>query len=374
MKMLHKLVSVAVVVVMMATMVGVVGAQEPTGPTAEELDAIVAQFETAMAPLGAKNPDVDAKALAAQFKNQLYKAYNVMPKWRASGKDVKDMTILVVPKSVGHPYWADVEKGVVKAGEELGCKAIFSGPTQADVNQQISLMEDYVATGLDGLAISAHDPTALIPFIRKTLDAGIPTIMFDADSPESDRLMYIGTDNVVGGRMLGEEVVKRMEGKGKIQLITAGLAALNLNQRLDGVRQAVEGTDIEIIGLEAHNENLDIAYNIVENVVQANPDLKAIYMTSGVTVGAKALKALGKKPGEILVFGFDVFDPTPEFIREGYITAVVSQRPMLMGELSVKWLADMIQGKKAPPESGILDTGTILVTKDNLEEYLAVPH
>jgi len=375
MKKMYKLFGVLLVVVMLSTMIGPVGAQEPAkGPTADDIEAAMKQIDAVVAPLAAKNPNVDAKAIQNAIRTNLYKSLKVMPKWLCADKDVKDMTILVVPKSVGHPYWADVEKGVKKAGEELGAKAIFDGPTQADVNKQINLMEDYMAAGLDGLAISAHDPTALIPLIRKSLDAGIPTLMFDADSPNSDRLMYIGTDNVVGGKMLGAEVAKRMGGKGKIQLITAGLAALNLNQRLDGVREAVKGTDIEVLGLEAHNENLDLAANIVENVVQANPDLKAIYMTSGVTAGAQALKAMGKKPGEILLFGFDVFDPTPEFLREGYITAVVSQRPMLMGELSVKWLADLCKGKKVPPESGILDTGTILVTKDNLEEYLAVPH
>lgn len=203
---------------------------------------------------------------------------------------------------------------------------------------------------------------------------GIPTVMFDADSPESDRLMYIGTDNVVAGKTAGQALVDLMGGKGKVILITAGLAALNLNQRLDGARQAIAGTDIEIIGLEAHNENLDKAYDIVENVVTANPDLKGIYMTSGAHVAAQALKAMGKKPGEIVVVGFDVFDPMPELIREGYVSATVSQRPFLMGELSVKWLIDLNKGVKKPPKSKILDTGTILVTKDNLEEYLSVPH
>lgn len=372
MKKLQGLFGVLVVLAMLATVVAPAAAQAPVAAT--DIEAALKQIDAIVGPLAAKNPNVDAKAIMSGLKSNLYKSFKIMPTWRAAGKDPKDMTILVVPKSVGHPYWADVEKGVVKAGEEIGCKAIFSGPTQADTNQQISLIENYMATGLDGLAISANDPTALIPLIRKSLDAGIPTIMFDADSPNSDRLMYIGTDNIVGGKMLGAEVIKRLNGEGKVQLITAGLAALNLNQRMDGMRDAAKGTKIQLLGPEAHQENLDVAYNIVENVVTANPDLKAIYMTSGVHVAAKALKDMGKKPGEIMLFGFDVFDPQPQLIREGWITAVVSQRPMLMGELSVKWLVDMNLGKKTPPESGILDTGTILVTKDNLEEYLTAPH
>ncbi len=373
MKNMQRLFGVLVVLAMLATVVAPAAAQAPT-VTADDLEAALSQIDAIVAPLAAKDSNVDAKAIASAIKSNLYKSFNVMQKWRAAGKDPKDMTILVVPKSVGHPYWADVEKGVNKAGEEIGCKAIFSGPTQADTNQQISLIEDYMATGVDGLAISANDPTALIPLIRNSLDAGIPTIMFDADSPNSDRLMYIGTDNIVGGKMLGDEVVKRLNGEGKVQLITAGLAALNLNQRMDGMREAAKGTKIELLGPEAHNENLDVAYNIVENVVTAHPDLKAIYMTSGVHVAAKALKDMGKQPGEIMLFGFDVFDPQPQLIREGWITAVVSQRPMLMGDLSVKWLVDLNLGRKTPPESGILDTGTILVTKDNLDEYLTAPH
>jgi ribose transport system substrate-binding protein len=373
-KKMQVLFGVLLVVAMLATVALPAAAQAPAPVTAADLDAAMKQIDALVAPLAAKDPNVDAKAIVSAIKSNLYKSFKVMPTWRAAGKDPKDMTILVVPKSVGHPYWADVEKGVKKAGDEIGCKAIFSGPTQADTNQQISLIEDYMSTGVDGLAISANDPTAVMPIIRKALDAGVPTLMFDADSPNSDRLMYIGTDNVVGGKMLGDEVVKRLNGEGKVQLITAGLAALNLNQRMDGMREAAKGTKIELLGPEAHNENLDVAYNIVENVVTAHPDLKAIYMTSGVHVAAKALKDMGKKPGEIMLFGFDVFDPQPQLIRDGWITAVVSQRPMLMGELSVKWLVDFNLGKKTPPASGILDTGTILVTKDNLDEYLTAPH
>lgn len=368
-----KLFGLFIVIALLATSVLPAFAQEPA-VTADDIENMVAQIKAAVEPVAAKDPNVDAAKLISDFRWSLYDSFSVLPKWRAADKDPKDMTILVVPKSVGHPYWADVEKGVAKAAQDTGANAIFSGPTQADVNKQISLIEDYMSTGLDGLAISAHDPTALIPIIRKSLDMGIPTIMFDADSPDSDRLMYIGTDNVVAGKMAGQALVDLMGGKGKVILITAGLAALNLNQRLDGARQAIAGTDIEIIGLEAHNENLDKAYDIVENVVTANPDLKGIYMTSGAHVAAQALKAMGKKPGEIVVVGFDVFDPMPELIREGYVSATVSQRPFLMGELSVKWLIDLNKGAKKPPKSKILDTGTILVTKENLEEYLSVPH
>lgn len=306
----------------------------------------------------------------------LYETFGMgVPKWKAADKAPEDMTVVVVPKSVGHPYWADVEKGVIKGGEDVGCEAIFHGPPQADINAQINLIEDFISTGVDGLAISPNDPTAIAPVIKKALDAGIPTITFDADAPESARLVYIGTDNVVGGDQLGQELVRLMEGEGKVAFLTGGLAALNLNQRLEGGKNAIaEYPDIELVATEAHNDNLEVAYTLVENLLTAYPDLKAVYCASGATAAAKALKAQGKGPGEIIVAGFDVFDPTPEFIREGYIQAVVSQRPFLMGELSVKWLVDLNLGKKTPPESKVLDTGTILVTAENLEEYLSAPH
>jgi ribose transport system substrate-binding protein len=306
----------------------------------------------------------------------LFETFGIgMPKWKGADKSPEEMTIVVVPKSVGHPYWADVDKGVVKGGEDVGCNAIFNGPPQADINAQINLIEDFISTGVDGLAISPNDPTAIAPVIGKALDAGIPTITFDADAPESDRLMYIGTDNVVGGDQLGQELVRLMEGEGKVAFLTGGLAALNLNQRLEGAARAIaDYPDIELVGTEAHNDNLEVAYTLVENLLTAYPDLKALYCASGATAAAKALKAQGRAAGEIIVVGFDVFDPTPEFIREDYIQAVVSQRPFLMGELSVKWLVDLNLGTKAPPESKVLDTGTILVTAENLEEYLSAPH
>ena len=287
----------------------------------------------------------------------------------------EDITIVLVPKSVGHPFWADLEKGMKEKAEEMGIKAIFHGPQAAEAAAQMAIIEDYIAMGVDGIAIAANDPATIGSVVKRGLDAGIKMIAFDTDAPDSGRLMYVGTDNVAAGQQGAETLIKMLDGKGKVAILTGGLTALNLNQRIEGFKKAVEGyPEIEIVATETHGDALEKGIPIVEDLLTEYPDLKAFYCVSGPNVAAEGLKAMGYKPGEKIVFGFDIFEPVPTLIREGYIQGTVAQLPYAEGKLVVEWLVGLVTSEKEIPASKIVGTGTDVVTADNLEAYLKEIH
>ncbi|MEO0294176.1 MAG: sugar-binding protein [candidate division WOR-3 bacterium] len=287
------------------------------------------------------------------------------------------LTFMLVPKSVGHPYWVEVERGMNDMAKELGVKAIFNGPPTASSALQISIIEGAISSKVSGIGISPNEPEAVEAVIKSATDKGIPVITFDSDSPNSKRLYYIGTDNYKAGKVLGEHFVKIAGTKGKIALLTGGLGALNLNERIKGFKDAIASyPELKIVTLQANNDDESLAFSQAEAILQSHPDLLAFvgFNAPAAPGAARAVKALNKK-GKIKIVGFDTVPITLDFIREGYIQGTVGQRPYMMGYVSIKVLYDICLGKELElPEGlkavdGIIDTGIIFVTAENIDEY-----
>lgn len=290
-------------------------------------------------------------------------------------EEAQELTFVLIPKSVGHPFWADLEKGMAARAEELGVTAIFDGPEEALAEGQIEIFENYLALGVDAIGMAPNDPATVPALIEAAEEAGVLFFTFDTDAPESGRPLYIGTDNIEGGKQGAEAMLELMGYEGKVALVTGGLTALNLNQRLDGFGEAAaQYPDVEIVDTVAHGDALETGVPLIEDLLTAHPDLKAIYAVSGPNIVAEALETQGYAPGDITVFGFDIFEPIPTLMREGWIQGTVAQRPYMEGQLIVQWMFDLINGTVSFPDSQFVDTGTNVVLPENLDEYLSVPH
>jgi len=285
------------------------------------------------------------------------------------------LTFVLIPKSVGHPFWGDLERGMHAQAVEIGVQAIFHGPELALAEGQIDLFETYLNMGVDAIGMAPNDPATVAPLVEAAEEAGILFLTFDTDAPDSGRSMYIGTDNIVAGQQGAEAMIELLEGEGQVALVTGGLTALNLNQRLDGFRAAAaEYPGIEIVDTVAHGDALETGVPLIVDLLTAHPDLRGIYAVSGPNIVVEALQEQGYEPGEIIVFGFDIFEPIPTLMREGWIQGTVAQRPYMEGQLVVQWMYDIVTGAATIPDPAFIDTGTNVVFPENLDEYLSVPH
>ncbi|MCM8746849.1 substrate-binding domain-containing protein [Thermomicrobium sp. CFH 73360] len=143
----------------------------------------------------------------------------------------------MVPKLV-HPFFEDVRKGGEQKAKELGVDFQWVAPQQADPAQQVSMIEDLIRKKVHAISISPNEPKSVEPVIAEGMKQGILMMTFDADSPNSQRVMYIGTDNKAAGRTM----VKLLNGQGKVGIITGGLGALNLNRVLRDSRKGSDRT------------------------------------------------------------------------------------------------------------------------------------
>ena len=302
----------------------------------------------------------------------------------------KEFTVVVIGKSV-HPYWSNVEKGVIAAAEDLGLgaeQAIFFVPQQEDVAAQIETMETYIAQGVTGIAIAPSDPNALEPVMKKAAEAGIIVTTLDTPPVEgSVSQVYIGTDNYTAGQAAGEAMAQLLPEGGTVGIGRGSDTALNALQRTDGFLEAIQGTGIEALEPVNDQEDAARALELANSVLSANPDLAGafgVYAYNG-PAWATAIKEAGRV-GLTRLVCFDATTDIINGIKEGVIDATVAQREFDMGYKSVQLILLMTtKGVDAAMSEmgvvdGIIDTGVDIITPATLKDYEAgldakgIPH
>lgn len=279
-----------------------------------------------------------------------------------------------LPKGLDNPYWDACRKGMDAKAAELGVKAEFLGPEKSDAAKQVAIFESVIARKPAAIAVSPNDPKTVEESIAKATAAGIPVITWDADAPESQRLLYIGTDNVAAGKTAGEVMAKLLEGKGKVAILHGALTALNAQQRVQGFEEALKAyPDIEIVAIEPTEDDPALALSKAEALLQAHPDLAGFYGVTGVGVpGAAGAVKQANKCGQVKVVGFDVVPQGIEGMRDGCVQALISQRPYGMTAQALEIMLGLSKGEK--PSSTNVDTGVEVVYPDTLETFLTTDH
>ena len=282
------------------------------------------------------------------------------------------LTFLLSPKSLNNPYWFAVENGMNAAAKALGVKAVFDAPIQADALQQAQKIEAYIVKGVNGIGISPNDPQAIKLVVQKALKKGIPVITFDSDAPGSGRYVYIGTNNYNGGyecgKLMAKFIAKYRKDKStvKLAILTGGLAALNLNQRIKGFKDAlakyVKGKKVVFVADPFPcNDDTAKSVQIMKDVSKRYSDLDGWFMSGG----------------------WPLFAPKNTVVSALGGMGLVGQRPYDMGYLSVVVLYDMakvgvantlkllpkvvVNGKT----DYIIDSGVDVVTQENVKGFMA---
>lgn len=298
----------------------------------------------------------------------------------------------LVPKSIGHPYWEGVREGMLAAAKRLGVEAAFQGPPEASIEEQLKVIEGLIAQGYDGIAISPNDPDAVKEIIKRAMAKGIAVVTFDSDSPDSERLVYIGTDNRQGGRVGAEAMVKlldaRSEGGGKlpVQMIGGKPGAWNLKERMDGFAEGVKDTRIALLDIQYNQESPDTALQVAEAVLNAQADLRGFFGSNafagpGAALAVKGAIQRGKlQKGQVHIVAFDTTDDILDFIEEGVIDCTLAQNTREMGRIAVEKLlefAKQYREKKAfdrpPKDKAIIDTGVTVVWPQDVAKHRTKP-
>jgi ribose transport system substrate-binding protein len=270
-------------------------------------------------------------------------------------------------------FWKIAEAGVKKAQGELPKYNLqFKYPEQAAAAAQQRLMEDLVAAGAAGIMVSAVDPKNQTDGLDKL--AG-QTLIFttDSDAPKSKRVAYIGSSNVDLGKSAGKLMLQALPQGGKCIGFVGLLGADNARERIQGVKETIKGSKVEMIDVRGDEIDQGRAKRNVEDALAANPDIACLvgfysYNTPRIY---EVLKETGKL-GKIKVIAFDEDPITLGGVKEGSIVGTVVQQPFEWGYQGMKLMAAHLEGNKAGiPKDGIIVVPGKVIDKSNVDAFTA---
>jgi ribose transport system substrate-binding protein len=273
----------------------------------------------------------------------------------------------VIPKSLDIPVFNYAKIGAERAAAKLGnVEIIWRAPETADQLRQKEILESFITQRVDGIAISCLNGDFLTDTINRAVDAGIPVVTWDSDAPKSTRAAFYGVDDLASGRIMGEQAIKLLDGKGTVAIITS-VGATNLQRRLEGVKEALaKAPDIRIVEVFDIKEDSIRCAEIIASGTRRYPDLGAWLSVGGWPVFTRNATA-AVDPARTKFISFDTIQPALDLLREGKVTVLLGQKYFGWGSEPVQILYDIKHGKNPP--SPIVDSGVDVVTKENLDEY-----
>lgn len=306
---------------------------------------------------------------------------DVLSMFEKPRKATGPIKIKIVTNAVA-PFWDPMAVGMDREAKLLGVDASWAGPKAIEVGLQRRLLEDAVNSGADGIALSAIEPNALKPIIDELMKKGnppIPIITIDSDSPTSNRLAYIGTNNFAAGKVAGEAAVKLLPNGGDIVAFVGSKGADNAAQRINGFRSVAEPKGIKIISVMEDQTDKTKARRNVEDSINKYGDKVAgflgVYSYNGPAIAA-AVAGSGKR-AQYKVMCFDTEPSTIEALKVKNVDFTIVQSPYKFGQLAVQFLTlvnrkGLTEAKKEMkmPANGVVDTGVQVVTPDNIATFL----
>ena len=278
-----------------------------------------------------------------------------------------EMVIIVKLK---HPWFDDTEKGIKEAAQELGVNAYMVAPAEADAAQQIALIEDAIAKGVDAISVVPNDPKAIAPVLQKARDKGIITITHESVNQEGVIYDVEGFDNNTYGAHIMDLLAGFMGEEGKWASFTGNLTAVTLNQWSDAYLKRAEETypKLENLGNKfISDENTQTAHDKTLELIKKYSDIKGILGTSSAEIPGIGL-AIEEKglQDKISAVGPGIPSMTRDLLKSGAIKAISVRRPKTMGYVQVQLMYMLLTGKEIKDGTEIPGLGKIYLDGENI--------
>ncbi|MGJ4948211.1 sugar-binding protein [Bradyrhizobium sp. HKCCYLS20291] len=283
-----------------------------------------------------------------------------------------DKKVLAFVVNGASDFWKIAEAGVKKAQGELPDYNLqLKYPEQAAAAVQQRMMDDLVAAGAAGIMVSAVDPKNQTEHLNKVA-AQTVLLTTDSDAPQSKRIAYIGSSNVELGKDAGKLMLKALPNGGKCVGFVGLLGADNARERIEGVKETIKGSKIELVDVRGDEIDQTRAKRNVEDILAAMPDVSCLvgfysYNTPRIY---EVLKEAGKL-GKIKIIGFDEDPITLGGVKDGAIEGTVVQQPFEWGYQGMKLMAKVVQGDKSGvPANGIIIVPGKVIEKSNVDDFM----
>jgi len=298
----------------------------------------------------------------------------------APGAMAADKIALVV-KSLGNGFFDAANQGAQEAAKELkDVEIIYTGPAKATAEGQIEIINSLIAQNVKAIVISANDPDALVPALKKAMARGIKVVSFDSGVRKDGRLMHL---NPSSNALIGEKLVKMTQdaigANGEIAVLSATAQATNQNIWIDEMKKVLAKppyTGLKLVSVVYGDDQTDKSYREAQGLFKSYPNLKAIVAptTVGVAAAAKAVQD-EKKVGALFVTGLGLPSEMAGHVKSGAVKSFAIWNPIDLGYSAVYAAHQFVHGKAkgtAGEKVSLGRVGTVALDANN-EAAMAEP-
>ncbi|MFF9143963.1 rhamnose ABC transporter substrate-binding protein [Streptomyces sp. NPDC014861] len=302
----------------------------------------------------------------------------------------KGLTVAFLPKQVNNPYFATADAGGAEVVRKLGSTYKEVGTDSGiDTAGQISHIDSLVEEKVDAIVLSAQDPEALCPSLKKAMNRGISVVTYDSDTSKECRNLFIapaGAEEL--GRTQAELISDQIGREGQVAILSAAITAPNQNLWIDYMKDELKrNDDITIVEVVYGDDNAQKSRELTRQLLQKYPNLKGIIAPT--TVGIKAAAgylADSKYQGKVKLTGLGTPNDMRPYVKNGTVDSFVLWDPAKVGALAAHAAIDLqsgrTSGKKGEPiiayplgyllidENGVVTPGKPTVfDKKNIDNF-----
>jgi len=266
--------------------------------------------------------------------------------------------VALVLKTLNSPFFISLKQGAEQVAQSTGVEMIVQAPErEIDVEKQMQIIENLIQTRVNAICVSPSGSRELLPAIGKANQADIPVLIIDTRIDETaareqgiETVTFIGSDNYQGGKLAGEYTGNLSDNDLNVVVLEGIPGHETGDNRLQGFTDAVkEYPHIKIIASQPGNWERDQGYNVMQNLLQAHPDINVVFACNDLmALGAMEAIMASDKTDQIRIIGFDAIEEARKEIQLGNLEASIAQHPEEMGRLAVEYAIQAVQGKSVP--------------------------
>jgi rhamnose transport system substrate-binding protein len=288
-----------------------------------------------------------------------------------TGSNGGGITVAMMPKNKGNPYFASCRTGAEEAAKELNVRLLWDGPTETDPAKQNEVVEAWITRGVNVIAVSVENREAISTVLRKARSRGIKVITWDADAEPDARDLFVNQATPRGiAETLLDHTSRLLSGKGPFAIITGSLTAANQNEWIRQIRQVMSEKypNLTLVDIRPSDDDRQRAFEETQTLLKVHPDVKVVMAIASPAVpgASEAVKQSGRT--DVRVTGLGLPNDAKPYLKDGVLDSAVLWNTKDLGYLTI-YTANALAGNTIHPNDASFTAGrlgTIKLAGDNV--------
>jgi ribose transport system substrate-binding protein len=281
---------------------------------------------------------------------------------------------IVVMDLTTNAFQIEMADQAMKIGKEKGVEMARFAPEGSfgDYAGQIAIIENLITQKYDFIVLVAGHPKALVPVVSKAMAAGVGVVNIDNRLDTTDVVAYIGVDNGQGGKMAVDYIASRLGGQGKMALLQGETGnPVQILRTMGFELGAAVHPGLKVVAKQGAHWTEDEGLAVMSNVLQANPDVDAVFGESdNLAIGAARAVASAKTGKKVVIVGYDGQDAGYKAIVDGSMDATIRMDAAMMVGMGIEaGMKYVSQGRKKDGIPAEVYLAPELVDASNVGKY-----